>query len=118
MNDTVTAWGEKKKTICVKHTIIISQDCDERFISEDEAHYINGVLNSTIVHDSIHSTFKTNGFSLNKSKLFLPRYQPNSKLFTNIAALSRKATTIEAFRQEAAKKLTVAYVELCKALNE
>lgn len=118
VNDTVTAWGEKKKTICVKHTIIISQDCDGRFISEDEAHYINGVLNSTIVHDYIHSTFKTNGFSLNKSKLFLPRYQPNNKLFTNIAALSRKATTIEAFRQEAAKKLTVAYVELCKALNE
>ncbi len=61
---TMTPWGELKKSICVKHTIIISQDIDNNYITEDEAHYINGILNSTIVNSYIHSTFKTNGFSL------------------------------------------------------
>lgn len=118
VRDTKTAWGEVKKTICVKHTIIISQDKSGRFITADEAHYINGILNSTIVHDYIHSTFKTNGFSLNKSKLFLPLYQEGEKLFHAIAELSKRATEDEAFRHEAPGELTRAYVALCKKFNK
>lgn len=60
----MTPWGEVKHAICVKHTIIISQDVDKNFITEDESHYINAILNSSIVHAYIHATFKTNGFSL------------------------------------------------------
>jgi hypothetical protein len=41
---TLTPWGEVKQTICVKHTIIISQDIHKNFISEDEAYYINGIF--------------------------------------------------------------------------
>ena len=118
VGDTKTAWGEVKKTICVKHTIIISQDKTGRFITEDEAHYVNGVLNSSIVHDYIHSTFKTNGFSLNKSKLFLPAYQAGERLFAKIAELSKRATADEEFRTLAPAELTKAYVDLCRRFNK
>ncbi len=112
-----TPWGEWKQTICVKHTIIISQDKEKRFISEDEAHYINGVLNSSIVVSYIHSTFKTNGFSLKKSHLFLPKYQPENPLFTMIADLSREATVHPEKRRGAAETLTTAYLALCRSLK-
>lgn len=118
VRDTKTAWGEVKKTICVKHTIIISQDRSGRFITEDEAHYANGILNSSIVHDYIHSTFKANGFSLNKSKLFLPRYREGERLFEAIAELSKRATAEEGFRREAPDALTKAYVALCRRFNK
>lgn len=114
---TRTPWGEWKQTICVKHTIIISQDKDRQFISEDEAHYINGVLNSTIVVNYIHRTFKTNGFSLNKSQLFLPKFQPGEILFTSIAELSREATLCPEKRESLAQELTEAYLKLCRRLN-
>ncbi len=109
-----TPWGERKQTICVKHTIIISQDKDKNFISEDEAHYINGVLNSSIVVSYMHSTFKTNGFSLKKSRLFLPKFQPDSPLFRRLAVLSQAATLHPEQGEAFAQELTEAYLDLCR----
>ena len=114
---TITAWGEVKTTICVKHTIIISQDVEGNMISEDEAHYINGVLNSCIVHEYIHSTFKTNGFSLNKSKLFLPKFDRQVKEFMEIAKISKRASCDPGYREEACSILSDAYLRLCERYN-
>jgi hypothetical protein len=111
---TLTPWGELKQSICVKHTIIISQDKYKRFITEDEAHYINGILNSTIVIAYIHSTFKTNGFSLNKSNLFLPKYQEGNELYTRIVNLSKEATKNSDRREFIQNELTNAYLALCE----
>lgn len=114
---TMTPWGEVKASVCVKHTIIISQGVDGHFITEDEAHYINGILNSTIVHAYIHSTFKANGFSLNKSNLFIPRYDEANILHRRIVELSKEATTDEAKREANAEMLTSVYVEMCQREN-
>ena len=92
VNKQVTPWQEIKQTICVKHTIIISQDKYGRFITEDEAYYICGILNSEIVQQYIHSTFKSNGYSLNKSKLYIPLYDGNNQLHREISDIARKAT--------------------------
>lgn len=114
---TMTPWGELKKSVCVKHTIIISQDINDNFISEKEAHFINGILNSTVVHDYIHSTFKTNGFSLTKSKLFLPKFQEDNILHNRVVSLSRKATqSTQEERPDIAKELSGLYIQIC--LNE
>lgn len=113
----ITAWGEEKKTVCVKHTIIISQDVNHNFISEDEAFYIAGILNSTIVHSYIHNTFKTNGFSLNKSKLFIPKYDSNIDIFKDIVNLAKKATKDHALINEIQDKLTTKYLALCDMYN-
>lgn len=114
---TLTPWGEVKQTICVKHTIIISQDIHKNFISEDEAYYINGILNSDIVVSYIHDTFKTNGFSLNKSKLFIPKYEDGNPLFTEIVKLSKEATVFKDKRNYNIRLLSEAYVKLCLELN-
>lgn len=92
---TVTPWGEEKQTICVKHNMIISQRHDKTFIGEDEAYYICGVLNSDIVVEYMHSTFKKNGFSLNKAKFALPVYDAHNKLHRNIVELSREASATD-----------------------
>jgi hypothetical protein len=114
IHPTLTPWGEMKQSICVKHTIIISQDTDGHFISEDEAHYINGVLNSSIVKAYIHNTFKTNGFSLKKSHLYLPKYNAENPIQVKIAKLSKKATAHAAKREQIMNSLTEEYLKLCK----
>lgn len=114
---TLTPWGETKKSVCVKHTIIISQDVENNFISADEAHYINGVLNSSVVKSYIHSTFKKNGFSLKKSHLFLPKYQKGNPLFERIVSLSKEATYNESKVSVNIGLLSEAYISLCKALK-
>ncbi len=109
-----TPWGEIKTSLCVKHTIIISQDIDGNFISEDESHYINGILNSSIVHAYIHNTFKTNGFSLKKSHLFIPKYNKENKIHQRIVELSKEATNNKDKRDINTTLLTLAYLNLCK----
>lgn len=112
---TLTPWGEWKTSVCVKHTIIISQDINGNFISADESHFINGILNSTIVHSYIHDTFKTNGFSLKKSHLFIPKYDPANALHRRIADLSKMATQNAARRKAIMEELTAVYLEVCAA---
>lgn len=111
---TLAPWGELKHSVCVKHTIIISQDINGKNITEDEAHYINGILNSSIVKAYIHSTFKTNGFSLNKSHLFMPKYDAGDELCVRISNLSKEATDNKDKREEITDLLTTVYLELCR----
>lgn len=115
---TLTPWGEWKHSVCVKHTIIISQGKDGHFITEDEAHYINGVLNSSIVVTYIHNTFKTNGFSLNKSNLFLPKFMADDALFQKIVSLSKEATANAERREDIKDELTTAYLAVCERYNK
>lgn len=115
---TLTPWGEVKQTICVKHTIIISQDINKNFISEDEAHYINGILNSSIVVAYIHNTFKTNGFSLKKSNLFIPKYINSDPIFSEIASLSKQATIHPELRDKISKQITQIYLRICYKYNK
>lgn len=107
-----TDWNETKQTICVKHTIIISQKKDGNFISEDEAYYICGILNSNIVRSYIENTFKSNGYSLNKSNLNLPEYDEKNHLHTEISKLAKTVTsdTISYITQ----KISSLYLEICR----
>lgn len=110
-----TPWGELKQAICVKHTIIISQDVKGGFISEDESHYINAILNSTIVRSYIHATFKTNGFSLKKSNLCMPKFDSSNRLHSRLAILSRIATLPQnAEKRERISDLSsYIYIQVC-----
>ncbi|KGN92442.1 Eco57I restriction-modification methylase domain-containing protein [Porphyromonas canoris] len=110
-----TPWGELKQAICVKHTIIISQDIKGNFISEDESHYINAILNSTIVRSYIHATFKTNGFSLKKSNLCMPKFDSSNRLHSRLAILSRIATLPQnAEKRERISDLSsYIYIQVC-----
>lgn len=111
-----TPWGEMKQAICVKHTIIISQDTQGSFITKDEAHYICGILNCDIVKSYIHATFKTNGFSLNKAHLYLPRYKADDPLHRRLSLLARYAALVENAdkRERIAHLLSMLYLRLCK----
>lgn len=121
VNKLITPWNEIKQTICVKHTIIISQKTDGSFITEDEAYYLAGILNSSIVISYIESSFKSNGFSLNKSNLFLPSFDSKNEIHKKIVNLSKKATQTENNKniviESIQKELTELYISLCTNNN-
>lgn len=108
-------WGERKHAICVKHTIIISQDTNGNFITEDESHYVNAILNSSIVHAYIHATFKTNGFSLKKSNLCIPKYDSSNRLHKRLVNLSKYATLeVNKLRRSRVSEIASAiYCQIC-----
>lgn len=110
-----TPWGERKHTICVKHTIIISQDKTGRNISADESNYICGILNSDIVISYIHHSCKSNGFSLNKSNLYLPLYDASNALHREISRLAASAPDDAERIRLLQKQLSEIYLEICRS---
>ena len=111
----MTPWNEEKQVICVKHTIIISQDKNNRFITEDEAYFICGILNSEIVQQYIQTTFKSNGFSLNKSNLYIPLYDSKNRKHKKIAGLAKLASKAKNVNMDEIKKILMqVYLEICE----
>ena len=111
-----TPWGEKKQRICVKHTIIIGRDNEGRELSEEEAYFICGILNSDIVIQYMQNTFKSNGYSLKKSHFYLPLFDKNNELHKKIVTLSKRASTITSSDEitKIQSELSDLYLKLCE----
>ena len=112
-----TPWGEEKKRICVKHTMIIGRDNQGRRLSKDEAYFICGILNSDIVIQYMQNTFKSNGYSLKKSHFYLPLFDKNHELHKQIVMLSKKASKLKSADKIAGiqSELSDLYLEICKS---
>ena len=109
-----TPWGETKQNIGVKHTILISQDINGRFITKDEAYYICGILNSSIVISYIESSFKSNGYSLNKSNICIPLFDKDDSNHCKIKNLALEATTAsEARIKDIQDEITELFINIC-----
>ncbi len=108
-----TPWGDVKPTICVKHTIIISQDKQGNFLSKDEAHFICGILNSEIVQQYMHNSFKSNGYSLNKANIYIPKFDKNNKHHKKIVMLAKKAATEDVDIKKIQHQLMNEYLAIC-----
>jgi len=116
---TITPWGERKHRICVKHTMIIGRDIEKNELTEEEAYYISGILNSSIIVEYMHNTFKSNGYSLKKSNFYLPKYDPQNIVHKRISDISKMVSDgiykdINAIQE----LLTQLYLELCSDNSE
>lgn len=114
IKQTKTMWEEIKQTICVKHTIIISQRIDGTFIDEDESYFVCGILNSDVIKKYIETSQKSNGYSLNKSKIYIPLYNPTNELHKKIMITSKKASNNEIDVKIASKEITDYYLKICE----
>ena len=91
VNKITTPWGEDIMPICAKHCPYISQDKDGRIITEDEAYYLCGILNTPIVQQYFKFTYSTRSYSINFN-IKMPLYDENNKYHQKIMKLARGAT--------------------------
>ncbi len=107
-----TPWGEDVMPICAKHCPYISKNIDGCDISEDEAYYLCGILNTPIVQQYFKFTYSTRSYSINFN-IKMPLYDKKNQYHKNIMALARKAT-----KTGSSDKLLVDleknYLNLCK----
>lgn len=90
VKNITTPWGEEISPICAKHAPYISMDLDGNAITEDEAYYISGILNTELVKMYFKFTYSTRSYSINFN-IKLPKYNPNNRLQVLISNLARKA---------------------------
>lgn len=113
-----TPWGSNIMPICVKHTIVISQrKKDKSFINEMESHFICGILNSDIIRTYLKENCKSNGISLNKSRIYLPLFDPSNANHIKISELAQNAQSVsdETEIDNICLELSNLYMEICKS---
>ena len=94
VKNIITPWGEEIMPICAKHCPYISQDKDGRNITENEAYYLCGILNTPIVQQYLKFTFSTRSYSIDFN-IKMPLYNGKNKNHKKIMQLARKATLLK-----------------------
>lgn len=107
-----TPWGEDIMPICAKHCPYISKDKTGRDISEDEAYFLCGILNTPIVQQYFKFTYSTRSYSINFN-IKMPLYDKANKYHKNIVKLARKATK-SGSTDKLLTDLETNYLGLCK----
>lgn len=110
-----TPWGEEVMPICAKHSPYISQDKYNRDITEDEAYFLCGILNTPIVQQYFTFTYSTRSFSINFN-IKMPKYNSKNKFHLKIMELAKEATFNKP-TQEIYADLQESYLNLCKEIN-
>ncbi len=112
VENVITPWGEEVIPICAKHCPYISMDKNNNFISEDEAHYICGILNTNIVGKYFKYTYSGRSYSINFN-IKLPKYDIQNKIHTKISELSKMAKNKED-KSEIISEIEKLYLALCE----
>ena len=110
-----TPWGELIEPICAKHCPYISQDKKGRDISEKEAYYLCGILNTKTVHEYFKATYSSRSFSINFN-IKMPLYDDKNKFQRIIFKLAERATT-RGLSPQIDTFLDYVYIKLCKSIS-
>lgn len=111
-----TPWGSKVMPICAKHSPYISMDKEGNYLSEDEAYYICGILNTNIVKKYFQYTFSGRSYSINFN-IKIPKYDELNKFCKNISELAKKATE-NSDNEKFIEKIQKNYLILCQMKNK
>jgi hypothetical protein len=110
----MTPWGEEVMPICAKHCPYISQDKNGRIITEDEAYFLCGILNTPIVQQYFKFTYSTRSFSINFN-IKMPKYDEKNKFHKKVMELAKEATKNQP-TGKLYKELEENYLNLCREL--
>lgn len=106
--------NEKLMPICAKHAPYISMDKTNRLISYDEAYYICGILNTSIVQKYFKATYSNRSFSIDL-KIKMPLYDANNRLHAEISKLAKQASID--YNSKIANQIELCYIKLCKSIE-
>lgn len=114
VHNVKTPWGSIIAPICAKHAPYISMDKENNPISEDEAYYISGILNTEIVNQYFKFTYSERSYSINFS-IKIPKFDKNNIDHVMISQTAREAekTSSDDEIQRLRKKLDELYLKVC-----
>ncbi len=108
-----TPWGDEVMPICAKHCPYISQDKTGKNITEEEAYFLCGILNTPIVQRYFKFTYSARSFSINFN-IKMPKYSNTNKFHKKIMELAKEATINNNSTDALYKELEENYLSLCK----
>lgn len=90
ISEVDTKWGGKKRPVFQNHAVSICEHEDGSYISLEEAHYICGILNSSVVYDYMMKSSDSRSFPI-RPRVKIPKFDNTNKMHIKIVELSKKA---------------------------
>lgn len=120
--EVISDWNEKMLPIPAKHAPYLSQRKrtkanrnlleHELYITEDEAYYICGILNSPVVESYMLSTFSHRSISIDL-KIKLPLYNPENQTHKRISEIARSLEESSDNFDKALDEINNLYLDIC-----
>lgn len=104
ITEVETTWGGLKRPVFQNHAISICEDVEGNYISLDEAHFICGILNSSIVRQFMMTSSDSRSFPV-RQRVKIPKYNPDDENHKEIVSFSKTAHT-EYKNKEKINKIT------------
>ena len=111
-----TDWGGKKLPLFQNHAVSICEDVDGNFITENEAHFICGIMNSPIAHNYVLKSSDSRSFPI-RPRIYIPKYDASIEEHRLIVKLSKKAHKVyddEVKISKITQKLDELYLKIAK----
>lgn len=111
-----TDWGGMKRPLFQNHAVSICEDINGRFISEDEAHFICGIMNSTVTYDYVLRSSDSRSYPI-RPRIYIPEYDCSNEDHLSIVQLSKTAHenyNDKEMIDNICKKLDTLYLKIAK----
>ena len=90
ISDVDTFWGGKRHPLFQNHCVSICEDSDGNYITEDEAHFICGIMNAPVTFEYVLRSSDSRSFPI-RPRIYIPKYEPTNSLHSRVVELSKKA---------------------------
>ena len=90
ISEVDTSWGGKKRPLFQNHAVSICEDSEGNFITLDEAFYICGIMNSSVVYEYMMKSSDSRSFPI-RPRIRIPKYDRKNKHHIKIVKLCKKA---------------------------
>jgi len=90
ISDIETPWGGLRHPLFQNHCVSICEDLEGNYITEDEAHFICGIMNAPVTSEYILTSSDSRSFPI-RPRIFIPKYDSTNKLHLRIVELSKTA---------------------------
>ncbi len=90
ISDIKTSWGGKKRPVFQNHAISICENGEGKYINLSEAHYICGILNSSVVYNYMMTSSDSRSFPI-ELRIRIPKYNPKNEFHKQISNYSKQA---------------------------
>jgi len=85
-----TTWGGTKRPQFQNHAVSICEDGEGNYISLDEAHYICGIMNTTVAYEYVHNSSDSRSYPI-RPRIYIPKFDAQNPIHKRICDLSKIA---------------------------
>ena len=85
-----TSWGGTKRPQFQNHAVSICEDGEGNFISLDEAHFICGIMNTSVAYDYVRESSDSRSYPI-RPRIYIPKYDSSNPIHKQISELSEQA---------------------------